>query len=67
MGGSCRQRTCGRLEHRCLAPRRGEPKRAIAAHALENLSTSDTSDTGISTPRRKLREQIERVRDGLDR
>ena len=37
----------------------GEPKRAIAVHALENLATSDT---GISMPRRKLREQIERVR-----
>jgi hypothetical protein len=41
----------------------GEPKRAIAVHALQNLATSDT---GISMPRRKLREQIERVRDGLD-
>jgi hypothetical protein len=32
-------------------------------HALENLATSDT---GISMPWRKLREQIERVRDGVD-
>jgi hypothetical protein len=40
-------------------PEDGEPKRAIAVHALENLATSDTGDTGISMPRWKLREQIE--------
>jgi hypothetical protein len=34
----------------------GQPKRAIPVLALENLATSDT---GISMPRRKLREQIE--------
>jgi hypothetical protein len=40
-----------------------EGQRAIAVHALENLATSDT---GIAMLRRTLREQIKRVRDGLD-
>ena len=40
-----------------------EGQRLIAVHALENLATSDT---GIAMLRRKLREQIKRVNDGLD-
>jgi len=40
-----------------------EGQRAIAIHALENLATSDL---GIVTLRRLLREQIRRIEDGLD-
>src|SRR5467141_1710153 len=40
-----------------------EGQRPIAVHALENLGTSDT---GITTLRHLLREQIKRVEDGLD-
>lgn len=40
-----------------------EGQRGTAVHALENLATSDT---GIAMLRRTLREQIKRVRDGLD-
>jgi hypothetical protein len=40
-----------------------EGQRAIAVHALENLAASDT---GIAMLRRTLRDQIARVRDGLD-
>jgi nitrite reductase/ring-hydroxylating ferredoxin subunit len=40
-----------------------EGQRTIAVHALENLGTSDT---GIVMLRRLLREQLQRVEDGLD-
>jgi hypothetical protein len=40
-----------------------EGQRAIAIHALENLAHSDT---GIVMLRRLLREQLERVEEGLD-
>jgi hypothetical protein len=40
-----------------------EGQRAVAVHALENLGHSDT---GVVMLRRMLREQIERVRQGLD-
>jgi hypothetical protein len=40
-----------------------EGQRSIAVHALENLGTSDT---GITTLRYLLREQIKRVEEGLD-
>jgi hypothetical protein len=40
-----------------------EGQRAIAVHALEHLGTSDT---GIAMLRHMLREQIQRVEQGLD-
>lgn len=40
-----------------------EGQRTIAVHALEHLATSDT---GIVMLRRMLREQLQRLRDGLD-
>jgi hypothetical protein len=40
-----------------------EGQRPIAVHALEHLGKSDT---GIALLRRRLREQIKRVNDGLD-
>jgi hypothetical protein len=44
-----------------LSPQEGQ--RAIAIHALENLAHSDT---GIVMLRRLLREQLQRVEQGLD-
>lgn len=40
-----------------------EGQRPIAVHALENLATSDT---GIVMMRKRLRDQIRRMNDGLD-
>ena len=64
---SGRARTCKRsYEERQRKPddlEAQEGQRPIAIHALENLAHSDT---GIVMLRRLLREQLQRVEEGLD-